>query len=339
MKYLGGKTMNNAICRRDFLLGSAASAAALLISESSGAQPARRFVDVHQHFHMPELPVARPSNGWSIARSLEQMDRFGIATGIVSAPASPALYAGTRAARTLVRRTNEFMATMARDYPGRFGFFAVLPLPDVDACLEEIAYAYETLGADGVGLFSNVRDKWPGDPAFDPVFAELNRRRSVVFIHPIVADCCHNLIPGLNETTLEFDFDTTRAVTSLLLNGTLARYRGVRFIINHSGATVPVLAGRINERMPENPQAYPRGPLYELQQLYYEVAHATYAWPFAALREFVPFSQVLFGSDYPFQAVETTVDGLAAANLAAADFTALERGTAERLFERFSDTR
>jgi len=322
--------------RRAFVAGAGAAAFSLLGAPHVSAQPRRRFIDVHQHFHMPELPVARPSNGWSIGRSLEQMDRFGIETGIVSAPASPALYAGTAQARSLVRRTNEFMATMARDNPGRFGFFAVLPFPDVDACIEEIEYAYDTLEADGVGLFSNVRDKWPGDPFFDSVFAELDRRRAVVFIHPIVADCCHDLIPGLNETTLEFDFDTTRAVTSLLLNGTLARYRGVRFIINHSGATVPVLAGRINERMPDNAQAYPNGPLYELQQLYYEVAHATYAWPFAALREFVPFSQVLFGSDYPFQAVETTVDGLAAADLAAADFYAIERGTATSLFARFS---
>ena len=285
---------------------------------------------------MPGLAVRVPDTiGWTPRHSIEQMDAHGIATGIVSAPASYDLYHDTPESRSLTRACNEFMAGMKADHRGRFGLFGLLPLPNVDACLKEIEFVYEDLDGDGIGLFSSVGDKWPGDPAFDPVFAELDRRNAVVFIHPIVADCCHTLMPGVNENVLEFDFDTTRCVVSLLANGTLARYPNIRFIVNHSGAAVPVLAGRIQARL-EDTSAYPNGVVPVLQKLYYEVGHATYPWPLAALREFVTTDQILFGSDYPFQPVETTTSGLPNARFSDAELAAVLRGNAERLFPRLA---
>lgn len=323
------------LSRRDWVRGTAA--AGLLAGLPTLRVFAQRtgLIDVHQHFRMPGLTVRVPDEiGWTPAHSIEQMDEFDIETGVVSAPASYDLYQDSDDSRRLTRTCNEFMARMASDHPGRFGFFGVLPLPDVDSCLREIELIFDELGGHGIGLFSNVGDKWPGDPQFDAVFAELDRRGAVVFIHPIVADCCHTLLPNVNEGILEYDFDTTRAVVSLLVNGTLARYPNVRFIVNHSGAAVPALAGRIQARVPDNPPAYPNGVLYELQKLYYEVGHATYPWPMAALTELVTSSQILFGSDYPFQAVETTVSGLADFPLTAADRHAIQRGNAEMLFPR-----
>jgi predicted TIM-barrel fold metal-dependent hydrolase len=245
------------------------------------------------------------------------------------------LYDGSVEARGRARSYNEFGAQMVRDYPGRFGLFACIPLPDQEGSLKEIEYAYDTLKVDGVGLFSNTGTKWPGDPAFEPVFAELNRRKAVVFLHPQVANCCHTLIPGVGEGVLEYDFDTTRAIVSLLASGTLSKYPEVRYIVNHSGANVPVMAGRIQDRLSKEVMAkIPKGVLYELQKLYYEVAHATYPWPMAALTRFVPTSQILFGSDYPFEVVETTVEHLPDAGLSPAVLRAINRTNAEVLFPR-----
>jgi 6-methylsalicylate decarboxylase len=292
-------------------------------------------IDVHHHFRVKGMKGVMPEDGWTPARSVEQMDKFGIATAIVSTPTLLDLYDGSDRARELARTYNEYAAKMVKDYPGRFGFFACLPLPDREGSLREIEYALDTLKADGVGLFTNTGDKWPGDPAFEAVFQELNRRKAVVFFHPLVGNCCRNLIPGVADTVLEFDFDTTRAVTSLLANGTLARSPDIRFVINHSGAALPVLAGRIRDRVTDHAERFPHGVLYELQKLHYEVAHATYPWPIAALTKFVPTSQILFGSDYPFEAISTTVDQLPTSGLSRTTLRAIDRTNAERLFPRF----
>jgi 6-methylsalicylate decarboxylase len=327
------------LSRRDvvIMLAAAAAQSRLVMADAAGPSPPRRArrIDVHHHFRMPGMKVLAADHGWSPARSIEQMDIFDIATAIVSVPTMMDLYDGSMEARDRARSYNEFAAKMVRDYPGRFGFFACIPLPDQEGSLKEIEYAYDTLRADGIGLFTNTGTRWPGDPAFDPVFAELNRRKAVVFFHPQVANCCHSLVPDVAEGVLEYDFDTTRAIVSLLASGTLSKYPDIRYIVNHSGADVPVMAGRIQDRLSKESLAkIPNGVLHELRKLYYEVAHATYSWPMAALTRFVPTTQILFGSDYPFEAVETTVEHIPDAGLTPAAWRAINRTNAEALFPR-----
>ena len=144
---------------------------------------------------------------------------------------SPGLWFGDlNEACRLTRLCNEYAARLKRDHPGRFGMFAMLPLPDVDASLREIEYVVDTLKGDGFGLLTNYSGKYPGDAAFAPVFDELNRRRAVVFFHPTMAGYGH-YFPEIPAPTLEFPFDTTRAITSLLYSGTLVRCRNVRIHI------------------------------------------------------------------------------------------------------------
>ena len=147
------------------------------------------------------------------------------------------------------RKSNEFAAKVVSDNRKRLGFFANITYSDPEGAMKELEYAYDMLKADGVSLLSSISDKWPGDPVFDPVFEELNRRKAILFLHPLTSKCCRNLIPG-GEGSVERDFDTTRAVTNLLYSGTLSRLPDIRYIINHSGADVPVMAGRIKDRVP-----------------------------------------------------------------------------------------
>ncbi len=277
---------------------------------------------------------------------MELMDKNGISTVIISGGAyGDQVYTGTEAGRTMARKLNDYAAKIVSDNPKSFGFFAVVPFPDADGSLKEIEYAYETLKADGVGILSSIGDKWPGDPLFRPAFEELNRRKAVAFVHPYVPKCCRDLIP-FGEASVERDFDTTRAVTNLLYSGTLAELPDIRYIINHSGAAVPVMAGRIKDRMPgassypAKPQTAgitpktPKGVFYELQKLYYECAHAAYPAAMGALTKFAPPSQYLFGTDFPAEDPASTLKELANVDLPPDVLRGLYRGNAEKLFPR-----
>jgi 6-methylsalicylate decarboxylase len=320
----------------------------LMAQTSKPASAGSGRIDVHHHFQTPAL-TGGPDRDWTPARSLEQMDKHGIATALLSHPGDGGLFDGDEKARALAREVNDIGAKIVSDSPRRFGLLAVLPMADVEGSVKEIAYALDTLKADGFGITSNNGEKWPGDPSLLPIFQELHRRKAVVFVHPFVNKCCRNLVAGVNDAVIEYDFDTTRAITSLLFNGVLSQCPDVRFIVNHSGAAVPVLAGRIKDRVPgasttlfsggtsnhEGKNAkIPNGVFYELKKLYYECAHAAYPMPMGALMKFAPTSQLLFGTDYPAEPMESTLDNLPGNGLSPAVLQALERGNAERLFPR-----
>jgi 6-methylsalicylate decarboxylase len=348
--------MHEDVTRRTLLKGLAAAGAAAFLPDALttalAAQNRRRGrIDVHHHFVPAFQPNANVGRGWTPQASLDVMGKHGTESAILSLTvAADYLYDGTEKGRAFARRANEYAAMLMRDRPGQFGFFAALPLMEPDASLKEIEYAFDTLKCEGVSIFSNTGAKWPGDPLFDPVFAELNRRRSAIFIHPSTPLCCRNLVAGVNDAVVEFDFDTTRAITSLLYNGTLSRYPDIKVIVNHFGAAVPVLAGRIQDRVPgagsNTPnvkqvgvnEKIPNGVFHEIGKLYYECAHATYQAPFAATMKVAPPTQYLFGSDFPLEVYETTVTRMPELKLPADVQLALDRGNAERLFPRFKAT-
>ena len=184
-------------------------------------------------------------------KSLEMMDKFGIAFAMMSNPsASTSAYDGTEKGNAAARRSNEYGAKLVAQYPKRIGFFAAIPMNDTDGALKEIEYALDTLKADGFQIGSSTGDKWPGDPQYLPIFQEIHRRKASVFVHPYVNKCCKVLMPGIPESVVEYDFDSTRCITSMLYNGTLSSCPDMKVIVNHSGAAVPMLAGRIKDRVP-----------------------------------------------------------------------------------------
>jgi len=241
----------------------------------------------------------RPIPEWDLQSTLALMDRHAIATAITSI-SEPGIYFGDKVfTKDLARRCNEFSAQLIRDYPLRFGAFATLPLPDLDASLRELEYALDTLKLDGVVLLSSIDGRYLGDPLFDELFTELNRRKAVVFLHPTVPAINSALKLDLPPFLIEFVFDTTRAVTNLLYSGTLERCSNIRIIVAHAGGTVPYLAYRISLGQIML-SGVPQGALTYLKLLHYDLALSANPNTLRSLLELVDASQIHFGSDYPF---------------------------------------
>ncbi len=300
-------------------------------------------IDVHHHFYPLEyrermegyaqMPAVRE---WTLQRTLEELDKNGVDTAMLSL-SPPGIHRGTAGeARDLARTVNDHAAGLRAERPSRFGHFATVPMPDVDATLSEIAHAMDTLEADGIQLMTSYGDRWPGHPNFDPVFDELNRRGAVVFLHPLEPDCCAGLIDWVPPPLVEFTADTTRCVFSLLFSGTLARCPDIRFILCHAGASVPIFAGRaeVMGMARAFAQHLPNGIDHELQRLHYDVALAANRPALAALFSYVPASQVLLGTDYPFGSTADAIRGLEEFGLDAGDLDRIYRGNAERLIPR-----
>ncbi len=344
--------------RRQFLVSAAAlGAGAILPSAATYAQTMTGaggpgLIDVHHHILPPaylaearEQVLAQVQNilppavaNWTPQKSLEEMDRLGISTSIVSI-SSPGIWFGNQqAGRSLARKCNEYAAELGRNHPGRFGSFASIPLPDAEGSLKEIAYALDVLKADGICLLSSYGDKWLGDPAYAAVLDELNRRRAIVYVHPTAPNCCRDLMSYIPQPLTEFPHDTTRTITSLLYTGSFGRLTDIRFIFSHAGGTMPMLAGRIAQlgKRKDLAAKVPNGVEYELKRLYYEIANSANKSAMSALMNLVPTSQIMFGSDNPFVPLATTAEGFARLGLSPAEVQAIGRDNALRLMPRFA---
>lgn len=311
-------------------------------------------VDTHHHFYPPEyqkawldwederkIPHFSQQVGWSVEKAIADMDRAGVKTAMLSLASTPGIWfdKGPAAAAAIARSCNEYGAKMVRDYPGRFGLLATLPMTDTTATLQEIAYVFDVLKADGVGLQTNYGTVWPGNPQFNPVWEELNRRKALVYFHPLVASCCDRLSVGTFPAVIEVPHDTTRAITSLLLSGAFMRNRDIKWLFSHAGGTVPMLAGRMAYFFNNRPDAKtiaPDGFAAEFRRLYYDTANATDPSPMAALLKLVPPTQVVYGSDYPYVPMDTQLTALRQLGLDEATVRAIESGNARRLLPRFA---
>jgi predicted TIM-barrel fold metal-dependent hydrolase len=315
--------------------------------------PLHSAIDVHAHFLTPQLHEAMIRSGneqpdgmpavpqWDPQTALAMMDRTGISAAVLSVSSPGVLLSDDPAdVRDLARAVNEEGAAIVHENPNRFGLFASLPLPDISSAIDEIRYALDDLGADGIALETHYRGIYLGAPEFDPVMDELNDRAAVVHIHPTSPACWPQTSLGRPRPMIEFLFDTTRALTSLALNGVLDRHPAIRFIVAHSGAALPVLADRIAAfAVTENPQQ-PVDVLGALRRLHYDVAGFALPRALPALLSLIHTDRLLYGSDYPFTP-DWVVNGLAEA-LAGTDLLTdddrllLSRGNAASLFPRLA---
>jgi 6-methylsalicylate decarboxylase len=311
-------------------------------------------IDIHQHAipdvyrsALAQIGVMgsgeNPWPAWSLARTLELMEENHIA-GVMLSIASPGSYFGDlEFTRRLVRGCNEALARMVGERPAQFGAMGFVPLPDVAASVREVEYALDVLELDGINLLTHTGDRYLGHPAEDELYAELDRRRAVVFVHPVRPGALPPIDYPAGYT--ELVFDTTRAIANLLYTGTLARYPNIRFIMSHMGGVTPFLLFRLRglddqpalrERIPEGVAAY-------LGRLYYDVAQSAAPLSFRALLDVADPSRILFGTDYPFarnaeKVMTDTVRALASFDgFDAALRRKIAHGNARMLFPRFAD--
>lgn len=353
------------IRRRDFLatLGAAA-AAGVLPGHRLAAQniAGLRAIDCHSHFASPAYIKALTAKeghhvqgyttwyalqtwkGYSPSKVIEDMDHQGVAVSMLSCTTPGAWFGDPEETRKMVREMNEYGAKMVSDYKGRFGLFALLPLPVVDDSLKEIEYAFDTLKADGVGLMSSHDLHWHGDPLFRPVFDELNRRKAVVYTHPIDSPCCQDIQAGVSPPTIEYNTDTARTIYSLISNGSAQRYSDITFLFSHAGGTMPSLIERFGVGGPDvindvlAKPAAPNSRLYYLRRFYYDTAQSPNIVQMQGLKTIVGINQIVFGSDYPFGAGPGKhLVGLQKAGFTAEELHAIHRENALKVFPRFKD--
>jgi 6-methylsalicylate decarboxylase len=275
--------------------------------------PNSRRIDVHHHVLPPKFMAHLKSQGiawtggpvlfdWDVPIALEMMERQGIATAIASAV--PSVHWGDlKNAIHFAKYSNDYLAEIVQKDPVHFGGLGTLPLPDVAESLKETRRIYDELKMDGLILFSSQNNHYLCDRSYEELYQELDGRKAVVLIHPTTAP------PGATVPNItvpwgivEFIADTSRSVANLLYNGVLERYPNIRWIVSHAGGAIPYIALRIalsGEHIPGLKDNIPKGTMHYLQRLYYDTTLSTSEQVLAALGQFVPKSQVLFGSDYP----------------------------------------
>ena len=245
--------------RRDFLgavsaLGTGAFFNGHPLTALAAANPGR--IDIHHHFQ-PDVYFAFqkahgkgfPANQWILSKDLEDMDQAGTDVAFLSLTTPGFMFGEMNEVRKVSRSCNEAAAKLIADHPGHFGSFATIPLTDTEGALRETEYALDTLKADGIALYSNYGDVWLGHATFAPVYEELNRRKTIIYVHPVLPNCCADLsvardgVP--NEIAMiEFGTDTTRAIASLIFSGMTTKFPDITWIFAHGGGTMPFLIER-----------------------------------------------------------------------------------------------
>jgi predicted TIM-barrel fold metal-dependent hydrolase len=329
--------------RREFLAGMAALGASTYLhgcasTDSTGA--AARRIDIHHHFVSPGYSAALKQLGrghakWSVQMSLDDMDKSGIQTSLLSL-IQPAITIGdVPLGRKLAREANEHAAKIAGDHKGRFGSFATLPIPDTEGSLGEITYALDTLKAEGFCLMTSYGGRYLGDPAVWPVLEELNRRKAVVYTHPLAPQCCGNIPAPVSVGAIEYAVDTTRTMASLMFHGAAARYPDIKWIFSHSGGVTPFLVSRFDREQTTIKgikEKLPNGFRSELAKFYYDMAQGNHPGALDALMQIAPVSQFLYGTDYPFRDGAEVNEGLAKyQRFSAAERRAIDRENALRI--------
>jgi predicted TIM-barrel fold metal-dependent hydrolase len=333
--------------RRRFIGALATIGAGALLpgcQATGGSEPGKPHrIDVHHHFAPPgysqELRALKQGHAkWSVEGTLDEMEKSGITTAFTSLinPGMQAWGGDVEGSRKIARISNEYAAQLMRDYPGRFGSFASIPFPDIDSSLREIEYAYDTLKADGIYLWTSYGGRLLGDPAFFPILEELNRRKAVIYTHPATPACCSKIMPYISINAIEGPVDTTRTMISLIFQGGAAKFPDIRWIFSHSGGVTPFLLSRFQREEVEKDRkaVLPNGLMHELRKFYYDTAQGHHEGALKALLTIIPTSQVLYGTDYPFWDGRRVTNDLAKAGFSANERMAIDRNNALRLFPR-----
>jgi predicted TIM-barrel fold metal-dependent hydrolase len=313
-----------------------------------------RRIDVHFHLIPPFYREAVYAAGrgpalgrypdWTPELALELMDRQGIEVALTSL-AQPGLGFGTQAsAQALARRCNDYAADLSARWPSRFGMFATVPMWTVQGAIDEVGYALDELGADGVSLFASYGERFLGDLYFDPLLEMLDSRGAVVLVHPGLHPSSKGLTLPWPAFMMEYLFDTTRAVVNLIFTRAIARFPRIRFILPHAGGLVPYFAWRlsvapmIDKRLP---QLTREQLLCDLRHFWYDNALSPGEQTFGSLDRVASPERIVFGTDFPFanpEVIDEMMRTYESGFLPDARRAAIDRLNALALFPKFTST-
>ncbi len=286
---------------------------------------AQQTIDVHSHNVLPEFTEFLERHGaameetfplpkWDVNSHLAFMEDAGIGKAILSMPAPQPYYGDADECARIVRFYNEASARLKADYPGKFLFCASLPLPDVEAAIEEAVYALDTLGADGIKLATNSRGQYVGDEALDPLMEVLNKRKAVVILHPHKPSPVNEgIIATAPLAIYEYPAETTRTVIHMIARNVPARYPEIRFVIPHCGSFLPLAIPRMKAILPAmQAKGYMQPVDWEanLVHLYYDLAGGATPEVVKSLLTITTPDHLLYGSDYPYQPAEVLTESL-----------------------------
>jgi aminocarboxymuconate-semialdehyde decarboxylase len=166
-----------------------------------------------------------------------------------------------------------------------------------------LSYALDELHLDGVIAFTNANRVYLGDPALEPVFEELERRKCIVYVHPNASPdpAAHSL--GLPDNLIDFTTDTNRVVSQMHYTNRLARTPSVRYIFSHAGGSIPYMAARfaIIDEMGFVPGGDERGTAADMfRRMYWDTALSASDPVLRMLRDVAGIDQVLYGTDFPY---------------------------------------
>ena len=305
-------------------------------------------IDVHQHLLPPEFIAALERHGmgswapaaWSEEGALATMDQHEIATGVLSLSMPGTHFGDNAEARLLTRKINERLANLVKRRPDRFGMFASVPLPDIDGSLEAIRDAYDDFSTDGVVLITSVRGTYVGDPAFDPVMAELDRRGAIVYVHP--TPLAGPPAPDIHPILVDVLLDTTRAAINMVLHRVPQRFPNLKIILAHGGGFLPYAAYRVATLAGViDPKVKDEDLIRGLSSFYFDTGLASSSASLPSLLEFARPGHILFGTDWPYcldRTVGFFTDSLDRyESLDASGHVAISRRNAEALFPRLAE--
>ncbi len=307
----------------------------------------KTYIDAIKKAGITDKEIGFPMDPWDTKQRLQEMDQYGLQAQVLSVSSPGLRFWKGKEAADLARVLNQELVDLTKEHPTRFGAFATVPLPDVEAALSEIAWCLDEAHMDGVCLMTNYDGKYLGDAAFGPVMDELNRRKAVVFVHPTESVCIDQLNFGYPAPMIEYPFESTRMVVSLLDSDTLSRCPEIKFIVSHGGGTLPIVTNRIAEiaRMKNHFSKADGDQLGEkfkgqIATLYYDMAISCFPANLSAIQITHDPTRLMMGFDQPFipaQAIGIAKETLAAfTGFDAAEQTRIDEGTAHELLPRLT---
>ncbi|MGX7758236.1 amidohydrolase family protein [Streptomyces angustmyceticus] len=229
-------------------------------------------------------------------------DAAGIDHQILSVSPQGPYFADPRKAVTAARHANDHYAALVCDWPGRFSAFAALPLPHLDASLEELARALDDLGMAGAGVTTDVLGRSLRDPAFTPLLAELDRRGGVLSLHPSGHDAGSPLIAAHRmRWMVGAPTDDTVCAMHLILEGVPRRFPRLRIIHSHLGGALPMLLPRADAHLPWEAPDVVEKPTEAARRMWYDTVAHGHVPAVRAAADSYGADRLLLGTDFPYQ--------------------------------------